>query len=52
MNFEVDNETSYTPIDTLNKLNGYFANISERLKVSSSNYSQPNNDFQKLKDYT
>ena len=48
---EVDNETSYTPIDILNKLNGYFANIIERLKVSSSNNSQPKNDFQKLKDY-
>ena len=48
---EVDNETSYTPIDILNKLNGYFANINERLKVSSSNNSQPKNDFQKLKDY-
>ena len=46
---EVDNETSYTPIDILNKLNGYFANISERLKASSSNNSQPKNDFLKLK---
>ena len=48
---EVDNETSYTPIDILNKLNGYFANISERLKASSSNNSQPKNDFLELKDY-
>ena len=48
---EVDNEISHSPIDILNKLNGYFANISDRLKASSPNNSQRKNDFQKLKNY-
>lgn len=48
---EVDNETSHSPIDIINKLNSYFANISDRLKASSPNNSQRKNDFQKLKNY-
>ena len=43
--------TSHTPIDILNKLNGYFANISDRLKASSPNNSQRKNYFKKLKNY-
>ena len=45
---EVNN---HTPIDILNKLNGYFASISDRLKASSTNNSQPKNDFSKIKNY-
>ena len=36
-----------TPTYILNKLNSYFATISDRLKASSPNNSQRKNDFQK-----
>ena len=48
---EFDNEICNTPVDILDKLNGYFANISDRLKESSQNNHKQANDFNKLKIY-
>lgn len=47
----IDNESFNTPSDIANKLNSYFANISDRLKASHSSNPLVECDLQKLNDF-
>ena len=48
----MDDETYKSPSDIMNKLNSYFANISDRLRATENDSSKPGScDFKKLEDY-
>ena len=48
----VDDETYKSPLDIINKLNSYFANISDRLRATENDSSIPGScDLKKIEDY-